>query len=483
MWKKAKLIYVILSLVCISLISGCMVGPKYNRPETLADGTLWAFAGEQYSRDANNPGRWWERFDDKTTNVLVQKALERNYDVKMAAARILQSEAEYRIAGGELLPFITYGSDVQALRQNTGPPGSALEDTGRTNKTRSYSNVFSISYVLDLFGGLRHAKRAQYNNLLASHANQNAVVNSLIANVINARINIAALQNRLAIAQANAESLGRTLDIVEERYKLGLVGPVDVRLARQNYASAQAAIPDFELALQLSQNALDVLIVEQPGVSKPLNEPISDLPLPQVIPVGLPATLLKRRPDVMEAEFRLMAQNERIGQSVANLYPSITLNGSMGWVSNSSAALFVDQAWLYSALVSLTQPIFVGGQLRAQVDLDKARFEEQAWGFAKTVVTAMREVQDEAARENLLRKQLQYSQVSLDEALAAEQLARERYSRGVVGILTVLEAERRRNTAEDLLAALKGEIWNARINLFLALGGDWTDENQYAENR
>ncbi|OHB49907.1 MAG: hypothetical protein A2Y10_12810, partial [Planctomycetes bacterium GWF2_41_51] len=465
----------ILVLIAIFFVSGCMVGPKYKRPDTMADKTQWAFFNNQYSRDANNPGRWWERFDDETTNVLVGQALERNYDVKMAAARVLQAEAAYRIAGGELLPFITYGSDAGVRRQNTGPPGSLLEDTGGVRKTRTFSNVFSINYVLDLFGGLRHAKRAQYNNLLASRANQNAIANSLIATVINSRINIAALQNRLAIAKSNAESLGRTLDIVETRYRMGLVGPVDVRLARQNYASAQTTIPDFELGLRLSQNALDVLIVEQPGIAQPLNEPISELPLPQVIPVGLPATLLQRRPDVVEAELRLKAQNERIGQSVANLYPNITLNGSMGWQSNTSSAIFVNEAWLYSALMSVTQPIFMGGQLRAQVELDRARFTEQAWQYAKTVITAMREVEDEVARENLLRKQLEYAQISYDEALAAEQLARERYSRGVVSILVVLEAERRRNTAEDLLAALKGEIWNARINLFLALGGDWTD--------
>ncbi|MCE5339681.1 MAG: efflux transporter outer membrane subunit [Planctomycetaceae bacterium] len=455
-------------------LTGCMVGPKYNRQETIADKAGWSFENASYSSDSNNPGRWWERFNDDTTNQLVEKAIARNYDIRIAAAQVLQAEATYKIAGGALLPHVTANSDSQLLRQNSGPPGSALEKTGRVTKTRTYTNVFSVSYVLDLFGGLRHAKQSQYNKLLASKADKNAVINSLIASVINARINIAAMQNRLAIAKSNAESLGKTLNIVEDRYKLGLVGPVDVRLARQNYAAAQSAIPDYELSLRLAQNAIDVLIAVQPGKTKPISDTIADLPLPQTIPVGLPATLLQRRPDIVAAEFKLKAQNEKIGQSIANMYPSLTFTGSMGWRSNASDSIFVDEAWLYSALLSISQPIFMGGQLKAQVEYDKALFSQHAAQYAKTVVTAMREVEDQAASENLLRKRLQYAQISFDEAKAAEILARDRYSRGVETLLTVLETERRRNSAEDSLAILKGQIWNARVNLFLALGGDWT---------
>lgn len=464
----------ILILNAILFVSGCMVGPKYKRPETLADSTQWTFLNDEYSSDINNPGRWWERFDDETTNALVQEALENNYDIKIAVARVLQSQALYKIAGGRLLPEISIDSDSQSLRQNSGPPGSALENTGRVTKTRTYTNVFSISYVLDLFGRLRHAKEARYNELLASRADKNAVVNSLIAAVINLRVDIAVLQNRLDIAKSSAESQVRTLNIVEERYRLGLVGPVDVRLARENLATSQAFIPQIELSLRLAQNALSEILTVQPGNYEQLAERTTDLPLPQIVPAGLPATLLKRRPDVRSAELTLIAQNERIGESTANLYPSITFNGSMGWRSNTASSIFVNEAWLYSALLSLSQPIFMGGQLKGQVEFDEALFSEFAAVYAKTVVAAMREVEDQAVAENLLRNQLKYAQISLEEAKAAEQLSRDRYRRGVEGILTVLLSERRRYTAEDSVEVLKGQIWNARVNLFLALGGDWT---------
>ncbi len=467
--------------ICIFLaasgifLGGCSVGPKYTHQETLADKAGWSFENASYSTDTNNPGKWWEKFNDKTTDSLVEKAIARNYDIKIAAAQVLQAEASYKIAGGALLPHVTANSDSQLSRQNTGPPGSALENNGTVTKTRTYTNVFSVSYVLDLFGSLRHAKQSQYNKLLASKADKNAVINSLIASVINARVNIATMQNRLSIAKANADSLGKTLDIVEDRYRQGLVGPVDVRLARQNYAAAKSSIPDLELSLRLAQNALDVLVAEQPGKTQPLKDTMADLPLPQTIPVGLPATLLQRRPDVVASELKLKAQNEKIGQSIANMYPSLNFTGSMGWKSNTSEAIFVDEAWLYSAMMSISQPIFMGGQLKAQVEYDKALFSQYASQYAKTVITAMREVEDQAASENLLRKRLEYAQISFDEAKAAEELARDRYSRGVETLLTVLESERRRNTAEDSLASLKGQIWNARVNLFLALGGDWTE--------
>ncbi len=461
-----------LAVCCFS--AGCTVGPKYKRPTTIADRAGWSFENDEYTQDTNSPGRWWEKFEDQRTNELVETALKNNYDLKITAAKVLQAEAEFKIAGGKLLPAFTISSDNQLVRKSTGPPGSSLESTAVVAKTRTYTNELSISYVLDLFGKLKHAKEAELKELLAAQAYQNTVINSLIASVVNARVNIATLQNRLAIAKANTQSLGKTLDIVESRYKLGLVGPVDVRLARENFAAAQAAEPEIELSLKLAESALDVLCVAQPGKSKAFEPTVTDLPLPQAIPVGLPATLLQRRPDIVEAELKLKAQNEKIGESTAKLYPDLTFTGSMGWSSNTSDLVFVDQAWIYSTLISISQPLFKGGQLKAQVEWDEAKFAELAAQYAKTVIIAMREVEDQAVTEDLLRRKLQFAEIRFDQAQAAEKLARERYKRGVESILTVLESERRRNTAAESLAILKGRIWNARVNLFLALGGDWT---------
>lgn len=469
---------VILLVLAALLLSGCAVGPKYQKPQTIADSAGWSFERRFYdSNDANGIGKWWENFADETTEKLVLEALENNYDIAATAAKVLQAEAEYKIAGGKLLPQVSIGYDGKVVRQNSGPPGSATDGAGEVVKTRTHSPDMTISYVLDLFGKLKHGREAELKDLLQSRANQQAVVNSLIASVVTSRINIATFQKRLAIAMANTESRKNTLEIVERRYRLGLVGPVDVRLARENYAAAKAAEPDMELVLATAQNALDVLLAKPIGSSKHFGQTLPELPSLKPVPIGLPGSLLRRRPDVLEAEMKLQAQNQRIGVSIANMYPDLNFTLGMGWQSNTSERIFVNQAWLYSAVLSVAQPVFQGGQLAAKVDWEKAKFKEFAADYAGTVLTAMREVEDEMVTQQMLTKKLQYVQIQFAEAIAAEKLARDRYSCGVETILSVLETERRRRNSEDSLAILKGQIWTGRVNLFLALGGDWINDS------
>jgi outer membrane protein, multidrug efflux system len=162
-----------------------------------------------------------------------------------------------------------------------------------------------------------------------------------------------------------------------------------------------------------------------------------------------------------------------VGVSIAKLYPDLNLTLGLGWSSNKSDDIFVDQAFLYSTLLNISQPIFMGGQLRAQVKGAEAKYEQLAAEYAKTVLTAMKEVEDELANEQFQAIQIEYVRVRFKEAKAAEALAKQRYQRGVEALLSVLETERRKITAEEELAVLKGRIWTTRVNLFLALGGDW----------
>jgi len=196
------------------------------------------------------------------------------------------------------------------------------------------------------------------------------------------------------------------------------------------------------------------------------------------VPVGMPASLLDRRPDVIAAEMSLRSGTEQIGVSIAQLYPDFTLSAAYGRSADRWRDLWIGETEIYSAVFRLTQPIFKGGQLKAQVDAAKARHAELSADFAKTVLTAIKEVEDALASEELLQERLKYVQIRFKEASDAENLSVERYQRGVESILTVLESERRRRIAENDLAILKGLIWNNRVDLFLALGGDWVgDEN------
>ena len=354
-------------------------------------------------------------------------------------------------------------------RTDSAAPG-AVSTTAGVSKTRTYSPKFTVSYVTDLFGKLRRSERADYADVLAAKAVQRSVVNTMVATVINSRIQIATLQKRLAIARANTESRRKTLAIIERRYGQGLVGPIDVRLGRENLAASQATESALELSLIEARNALDVMLGARPGSSRPLPETLADLPDLEPVPVGLPASLLDRRPDVIAAEMAIKAANERVGVSIAQLYPDLTLSADFGWRSFKSDEVFVNEAWMYSTLLNLAAPIYKGGQLRAQVAGAKGRYEELAADYSSVVLNALREVEDALAGEQLLVVWLGYVESQLTEAMAAEELSRRRYGRGVERILTVLESERRRRIAENELAILKGRIWTRRVNLFLALG-------------
>ncbi|MEK7994491.1 MAG: efflux transporter outer membrane subunit, partial [Planctomycetota bacterium] len=469
-----------LVLVCV-IGAGCTVGPKYSRPETAAQTTgSYQRAGthEQQTSDFNDIDRWWERFGDPPTVLLVREALAKNYDLKAAAARVLQAQAAMAEAHGRRLPDVSYslGRDRSKRSFNLGstPFGSGRFIVMSTTWTQD----ISVAYMLDLFGKLKHAERAAWAQLLAAGATEQALTNSLIAGVVGARINIATIQRQLVIAKANTENQRKTLEIVERRYQQGLVGPVDIRLAREDLAALQGVEPVIELSLIKARHAMDVLLARPPGSGEDLPQTLTDLPDLAPVPIGVPASLLDRRPDVRAAELALRSANEMIGVSIAQMYPDLTLSASYGASADTWEDIWKRYSETYSLLTGLAQPIFKGGQIRAQIDAAKARYEELAADYAGTVLTAMREVEDALAGEQMLQRQLEHAQRRLGEAKAAEELSRQRYQEGIAGILTVLESERRRRMAEEDLIVLKGQIWTTRVNLYLALGGDWNKQEE-----
>lgn len=481
MKKKFILISGMLLVFSSLIFSGCLVGPKYSRPETAADTSEGFINTDGHIEDVNDAAfndRWWESFGDPVTSELVREALEKNYDLQAAAARVLQAQAGLSEAKGKQWPDISYnlGRDRNKISFNLG--GGPFGGGRFSVLTTTFSQNLSVAYVLDLFGKLKHAERAAWANMLASQANELALTNTTIASVINARIDIATIQGNLAIARSNTESLQRTLNIVERRYEQGLVGPVDIRLARENLAASRVAEPEIELSLITARNALDVLLARRPGSSEEIPDTLRGLPDLKPIPIGIPASLLGRRPDVMAAELALKAANEQIGVSIAQLFPDLNIVASYGASADRWRDIWEHFSETYGLTTSLAQPIFRGGQIRAQIDSAKARYAELAADYNQTVLVAIREVEDALVTEQMLQEQLQYAEVRFREATAAEDLSRQRYEQGIEGILTVLESERRRRTAEDALAGLRGRIWTARVNLHLAIGGNWSREEQ-----
>ena len=466
--------------VCL-LVSGCMVGPDYDRPKTLA-GTAekYVYAGKhlQDVNDIDGTGRWWERFADPTTTELVREALSNNNTLQAAVARVLQAQALLAEARGQQLPDVSY-----SFSRTRGKSSFNFGGDRFSNLSTTFSQNISVSYIMDFFGKLKRAKRAVWADLLTAKANEQALVHAVIANVVKARANIATIQRQLAIARANTGNWQRNLEIIERRYGRGLVGPLDVRLARENLAASKASEIVIELSLVKVRHALDVLLARRPGSSEALADTLAELPDLSPVPVGLPAWLLDRRPDVRASELALAASNERIGVSIAQLYPDLTLTGTYGRSADTFNDIFTDKTEIYSAVLRLAQPIWKGGQLRARVDAAKARYSELAANYAETVLTALREVEDALVSEQMLQRRLKALQVRLDEAVAAEKLAGQRYIRGVERLITVLETERRRRIAENELNNVKGNLWAGRVDLFLALGGDWVADSGQVKYR
>jgi len=475
-WQiRNQFLFVMLVAAVLLSVSGCMVGPNYKRPQTAVDTTEgYVYAG-RHIQDVNamkEIGEWWEQFGDPTTTDLVHQALSNNNDLQAAAARVLQAEALLAETRGLQLPDVSYN-----FGRTRGKSSFKFSDTRFSVLTTTLSQDISVNYIVDLFGKLRRQERAAWADLLAAESNKQALVNAVISSVVKARAEISTIQHRLSIARANTDNWQKNLEVIERRYSSGLVGPLDVRLARENLEASKAAEITIEIALVKAQNALDVLLGRRPGSSEELPQTLPELPDLRPIPVGLPALLLDRRPDVKAAEMALKASNERIGVSIAQLYPDLTLTGTWGRSADRWRDIWKDETEIYSAVFRIIQPIFKGGQLRARVSAAKARYQELAANYAKAILTALQEVEDALSREEMLQQRLKALELRLNEAVAAEKLARERYIRGVERLITVLETERRRRMAEDELNNVKGELWAGRVDLFLALGGDWTADS------
>lgn len=452
-------------------ISGCMVGPDYARPQTPAYGTEAFFNTPAGWADPNNPkaiGPWWESFGDPVTADLVRLALENNYDLKVAAARVAESEALLRQVHGGRWPQVSYALDRSRSKNSFFMLGTPI-----SSYTTVYSQGFSVSYIADLFGKLRRSEQAAYADLLTSENTRQALAHGLIAQVVRTRTRIATQRRLLNIAHENIRSRKETLEIVERRYNQGLVTPLDVHLAKENLADVMSLEPRIRQALMLAQNSLDVLVARAPASSEVLAGALPDITEISPIPVTVPAALLDRRPDVRAAEMQLSAATERIGVNIAAMYPDLTFSGTWGTRADSFRGLGFSEMDVYTAVLSLAAPVFQGGSLKAGVDAAKARTKQSAANYAQVVLVAMREVEDALVEIKMLTERLEQLKIRLVSAERAEKLARERYQRGLEKILIVIETEQRRRLAENELAVNLGNIYEARISLYLALGGDW----------
>ncbi len=465
-------------------LAACNAGPDYERPATAVD-ELASYVGAPDETEAlvgaggaadgvvdpADLDGWWRELGDPGMDALVLAALENNLDLRVAAATVLEADALLRRATGDRLPTLSAGFTAQRtfgpLLQFGGPPNrvyiSVLEPAAR------------LSWQADLFGKLRRAESAALADALATEADRVALLHTVVAQVVRTRVALATTTRRLELAQEIIASRRETLRIVERRFERGLpdTATVDVRLARENLAAAESDVPALERERALFENALAVLLGLRPGELPPVEVAFPTAPPARDFSVGVPVALLDNRPDLRAAEFRAVAASERIGVAAADLLPDLSITASGGWRASEWSDLFQPDALAGALAGDLVWRLFEGGRLRANVDAARARFEAAAGSYLAAVLNALREVEDALISERLLAERIRYLEQRVDEIRRAELLARDRYGRGIGPLLTVLDTERRRRVAEDLLILARDSLWNARVDLALSLGGAW----------
>jgi NodT family efflux transporter outer membrane factor (OMF) lipoprotein len=465
-----------LLLTCLvglfALATGCTLGPDPERPITAAhEAERFANATDNVVVDPASFTPWWRDFGDPVTVDLVEIALENNTDLRLAAARVLEAEALLAGARSSMWPTTSYSAGANRTKTSFVLPNVGRQSIFST----TFSTSLDVGYQVDLFGKLKRTRQQAWASLLAEQAAHDTVLHAVVAGVVRSRVALANAQRSLDITREIRSSWERTLATTERRYRNGLASSVDLYLARENLSAVRAAESQLEGVVATAAHALDVLLGRRPGSDGVISDTLADLPSLDPVPTGLPVALLDRRPDLQQAEAGLAAATYGVGLALADLYPDISLGGSIGTGSDTIENLFDVESVIYSAVASIAGPIFEGGRRRAQVDASRARVDQAVATYGGAVLTALQEVEDALALDRANQDRLEHALRRLDEARSADRVARDRYQRGVGTLLTVLETERRVRSAEEGLIAAKSDLWNTRIDLHLALGGDWSE--------
>lgn len=467
-----KLTALLLATSTSALAALPSVGPDYVRPSTAAsaayrdpaDPGAWKAAAPA---DTRPRGEWWRIFADEALDGLESRTLAANQDLRAAAARVEQARAAAGFERGAAWPQLAAGPS--AVRERTsGTTDNVFPDS----LTTTYRLPLVISWELDLFGRVRRLAESARADAAASAATFESVRLALTAEVAADYFSLRALDRELAAVQESAALRRRALDLVSARFKAGAAGELDVARAETELAGADAESAGLAVRRAALQNALAVLAGEPaPDFVVPADS--AARPLPPIVPAGLPANLLERRPDIAAAERALVAANARIGVAKAAFFPAITLTGSAGYASGDLDRLFTADSRAWSIGPGLYLPIFQGGRNRANLVRSRAAYDEGVAVFRQRVLVAFREVQDALTATRLLAEQSAAQDRARVSARRAAGLAQVRYDAGYVSYLEVIDAQRTELTTERASAQLSGQRYVTSIALIKSLGGTW----------
>jgi NodT family efflux transporter outer membrane factor (OMF) lipoprotein len=452
-------------LVATIVLGGCAaVGPDYVAPSTPSLPATWSGATAAASASALELSVWWEQMGDPVLSDLVVQAMQGNADLRRAQARLEQVRALRDVASAQRAPSVS-----------AGVSGSASRTSNTPGTVRSSNAGFDASWEIDVFGGKRRALEAAQADLQSTAATLEATRVSLAAEVARNYVDLRVAQKRLAIARSNLASQSETLQLTEWRAQAGLVGSLDVEQARANREQTRAQIPTLQTGIAEAQHRLGVLLGVAPAALQDRLDPAASVPqAPEQIAAGIPADVLRQRPDVRAAERTLAAETARVGQAEAARYPSFSLSGSIGLEALSFDGLTNGATHTRSLLASITGPVFDAGRLRRQADAQRAVAAGAQASYESTVLTALEEVENALVDIRNTRTRRAALGAALEAARNAALLARNRYTGGLIDFQTVLDTERTVLALEDSLATSEGDSVLAVVQLYKALGGGWS---------
>jgi outer membrane protein, multidrug efflux system len=462
-----------LTLLALSLsaaLTGCALGPDYARPDAQVNLPETYAAATPIAQSPGVASNWWTLFGDRQLDALVSQALASSPDALIAAARIEEADAVLRQVDAALLPQV----DANAAGSRSRASQTTAVKTPNVAPIRSSAKLnLSTSFELDVWGKLRRASEAARAQALGTRYASDTVSLGLAAAVTQAYLNLRAIDAQLLVNSDSVSSQSRSTQLTRTRFEGGIVSQLDVQQAEGALAAYTAAQVQLEKTRSLAENLLG-LLVGQPGLKIAAGD-LRSLPVPPVPPAGLPSSLLEARPDVRQAETDLIAANAKIGVAKAALYPSITLTGTYGRESKDLSQLFSAPSAIWSLGAGITQPIFEGGRLRAQVEQVTAQQKQSLESYRKSVQTAFREVNDAlvSVRQNSEAEDAYTGAMSA--AQRALQLAQARYDAGYSPYLEVLTAQRTANDATVAWVQNRQARLTSSVDLFKALGGGWKD--------
>jgi multidrug efflux system outer membrane protein len=456
--------------VVLTLAACATTSPEDRKPAMPVEAPdRWA-AAEGETAEYDVPDDWWRTFGDPTLSDLVEEAIARNPRLEEAAARVRAAQALATIAGADLYPSVSAGVQgaVQESYTGEGP------FTPATQRAERYGVSLNVRWELDVWGRIRSGQAAALADVETQRALYSAAVLSLAAQTAKAYLVAVESHEQLLVAEANLRSAEDLAGRTRERFERGLRRALDVKLAESEVASARSAAHVRRRAHDLSRRQLETLVGRYPAAEVAAAASLPPVPVP--VPTGVPADVLSRRPDLVAAERQLAAAGARVKEAEAGLYPRISLTGSGGLTSKEVADVLSGDFGVWSLAAGLTAPIFEGGRLRANVDLRGAREEEAIAAFASAVLLALNEVESALASEGYLDDQGRALETLVTTASDSVVLSEERYLAGLADILGVLEARRRDFNARSALLQTRRERLDARIDLYVALGGGFRRE-------